>query len=103
VSFNLVDFYHNESRLLGADSLKLSFEETGDILRRLASGFEAGDFPPPQVETYPLEQGPALYRDLNESKIRGKPVLVPDAAPTHSHPAFFLRFLCLFAAIPVLS
>jgi NADPH:quinone reductase-like Zn-dependent oxidoreductase len=84
VSFNLVDFYHNESRLLGVDSLKLSFEETGDILRRLAPGFETGDFPPPEVETYPLEQGPALYRDINESKIKGKPVLVPAAAWTDS-------------------
>lgn len=35
VSFNLVNFYHNESRLLGVDSLKLSFEETAEILRRL--------------------------------------------------------------------
>jgi len=84
VSFNLVDFYHNESRLLGVDSLKLSFEETGDILRRLASGFETGDFPPPEVETYPLEQGPALYRDINESKIKGKPVLVPAFGGTDS-------------------
>jgi NADPH:quinone reductase-like Zn-dependent oxidoreductase len=77
VSFNLVDFYHNESRLFGVDSLKLSFQETGDILRRLTTGFESGDFPPPEVETYPLEQGPGLYRDMNEAKINGKPVLVP--------------------------
>jgi NADPH:quinone reductase len=84
VSFNLVDFYHNESRLLGVDSLKLGFEETGDILRRLASGFEIGDFPPPEVETYPLEQGPSIYRDMNESKIKGKPVLVPAPAAMDS-------------------
>jgi len=77
VSFNLVDFYHNESRLFGVDSLKLTFEETGDILRRLTPGFETGDFPPPVVETYPLEQGPATYRGVDESKIKGKPVLVP--------------------------
>jgi NADPH:quinone reductase len=82
VSFNLVDFYHNESRLLGVDSLKLSFQETGDILRRLVSGFETGDFPPPEVETHPLEQGPVLYRDINESKIKGKPVLVPASGGT---------------------
>jgi NADPH2:quinone reductase len=78
VSFNLVDFYHNESRLLGVDSLKLSFRETGEILRRLTGGFETGDFPPPEVETYPLEKGPAIYRDINESKIKGKPALVPE-------------------------
>jgi NADPH2:quinone reductase len=30
VTSNLVDFYHNESRLFGLDSLKLSFDETGN-------------------------------------------------------------------------
>jgi NADPH:quinone reductase-like Zn-dependent oxidoreductase len=84
VSFNLVDFYHNESRLFGVDSLKLGFQETGDILRRITTGFESGDFPPPEVETYPLEQGPGLYRDMTEGKVKGKPVLVPAPAGTDS-------------------
>ena len=77
VSFNLVDFYHNESRLLGVDSLKLSFEETAEILRRLTSGIESGIFPPPRVETFSLEEGPRLYRDVAESKIKTKPILIP--------------------------
>jgi len=77
VGFNLVDFYHNESRLLGVDSLKLSFEETAEILRRLTPGIEAGTFPPPAVETFPLEEGPRLYRDIAESRIKTKPILVP--------------------------
>jgi NADPH:quinone reductase-like Zn-dependent oxidoreductase len=76
VSFNLVDFYHNESRLLGVDSLKLSFEETGEILRRLTPGIEAGTFPPPAVKTFPLEEGPRLYQDIAESRIKTKPILV---------------------------
>jgi NADPH:quinone reductase len=76
VSFNLVDFYHNESRLLGVDSLKLSFEETGEILRRLTPGIEAGTFPPSPVETFRLEEGPRLYRDIAESKIKTRPILV---------------------------
>ena len=77
VSFNLVDFYHNESRLFGVDSLKLSFEETAEILRRLTPGIVAGKFLPPSVETFPLEEGPRLYRDLAEAKIKAKPILVP--------------------------
>ncbi|MBV8278958.1 MAG: zinc-binding dehydrogenase, partial [Verrucomicrobia bacterium] len=79
VSFNLVDFYHNESRLFGVDSLKLSFEETAEILRQLTPGIEAGIFPPPQVETFPLEEGPRLFRDIAESKTKVKPILVPSA------------------------
>jgi NADPH:quinone reductase-like Zn-dependent oxidoreductase len=77
VSFNLVDFYHNESRLLGVDSLKLSFEETAEILRRLSPGIESGIFPPSRVETFPLEEGPRLYRDIAESKLKSKAVLIP--------------------------
>ena len=77
VSFNLMDFYHNESRLLGVDSLKLSFEETAEILRRLTPGIESGIFPPPRVETFPLKEGPRLYRDMAESKIKSKPILIP--------------------------
>ena len=77
VSFNLVNFYHNESRLLGVDSLKLSFEETAEILRQLTPGIESGIFPPPRVETFPLEEGSRLYRDMAESKIKGKPILIP--------------------------
>ncbi|MBV8418019.1 MAG: zinc-binding alcohol dehydrogenase family protein [Verrucomicrobia bacterium] len=77
VSFNLVDFYHNESRLLGVDSLKLSFEETSEILRQLTPGIESGIFPPPRVETFSLKEGPRLYRDLAESKVKTKPILVP--------------------------
>jgi NADPH:quinone reductase len=77
VSFNLVDFYHNESRLLGVDSLKLSFQETADILRQLTPGVEAGRFKPPQVETFSLEEGPQLYRDIAASRIKAKPILIP--------------------------
>ena len=77
VNFNLVDFYHNESRLFGVDSLKLSFEETAEILRQLTSGFETGIFPPPPVETFSLAEGPRLYREVAESQVKGKPVLVP--------------------------
>jgi NADPH:quinone reductase-like Zn-dependent oxidoreductase len=77
VSFNLVNFYHNESRLLGVDSLAISFAEAGNILRELTPGFESGDFPAPEVQTFPLAQGPDVYRRMNEARLAGKAVLVP--------------------------
>ena len=77
VSFNLVDFYHNESRLLGVDSLKLSFKEAANILRGLTPGFESGDFPPPDIQAFPLVQGPEIYRQMNASRIKGKIILNP--------------------------
>lgn len=75
VSFNLIDFYHNESRLFGLDTLKLSFAEAGAILRQIVPGFESGEFPAPDCQTFPLEQAPEIYRQINELKLKGKIVL----------------------------
>ncbi len=80
VGFNLVDFYHNESRLFGTDSLKISFAEAAEILRDLTPGFESGEFPPPEIQTYPLAQGPDAYRAMQESRVKAKVVLVANQA-----------------------
>jgi NADPH:quinone reductase-like Zn-dependent oxidoreductase len=77
VSFNLVDFYHHECRLFGADSLKISFEETGEILRDLTPGFESGEFPPPAIQKFPLAQAADAYRAVQEGRIKAKAILVP--------------------------
>jgi NADPH:quinone reductase len=77
VNFNLVDFYHNESRLIGVDSLKLKFEETAEILRLLTPLIESGELPLPKVDAYPLERAPELYRAVASSAVKGKPVLIP--------------------------
>jgi NADPH:quinone reductase len=77
VSFNLVDFYHNESRLVGVDSLKLSFAEAAEILRDLTPGFESGEFPAPEIKTFPLAQGPEAYRAMNDSRVKAKVILLP--------------------------
>jgi NADPH:quinone reductase-like Zn-dependent oxidoreductase len=77
VNFNLVDFYHNESRLLGVDSLKLAFEEAAEILRSLTPLIEGGELPLPKVEAFPLARAPELYRGIASSTVKGKPVLVP--------------------------
>ena len=62
VTFNLVDFYHKEARLLGVDSLKLSFTEAAAILQGLLPGFKEGSFSPPPVETISLDEAPGAYR-----------------------------------------
>ena len=77
VALNLVDFYHNESRLMGVDSLKLSFKETAEILKQLSPGLESGLFPAPRSQTFPLAEGPRLYREIGAGTLRGKTVLVP--------------------------
>jgi NADPH:quinone reductase-like Zn-dependent oxidoreductase len=77
VSFNLVDFYHRESRLFGVDSLKLSFQESADILRGLTPGIEDGTFPPPALKTCTFSNAIQSYRLVNEGKTREKQILVP--------------------------
>jgi NADPH:quinone reductase-like Zn-dependent oxidoreductase len=77
VSFHLIDFYHNESRLLGLDTLKLSFAEAAGILRQLLPELESGEFRAPDCQTFPLAQGPEIYRQIHESKLKGKVVLTP--------------------------
>jgi len=77
VGFNITDFYHNESRLIGVDSLKWGFAEAAQILRNLAPSFENGDLPLPKVKALPLESGPEVYRQLDAGTIREKVVLAP--------------------------
>jgi NADPH:quinone reductase-like Zn-dependent oxidoreductase len=44
VSFDLADFYHNESRLFGVDTLKRDLTASAEVLEALTPGFVAGDY-----------------------------------------------------------
>ncbi|CAB3776052.1 D-arabitol-phosphate dehydrogenase [Paraburkholderia caffeinitolerans] len=62
VEFDLIDFYHNETQLLGADSAKLGVAEAAPIMRALAEAFDAGRFVAPVVAAhYPLERAREAY------------------------------------------
>jgi NADPH:quinone reductase len=78
VTFNLVDFYHNESRLIGMDSIQLSFEDSGRILKNLLPYLESGDFGP-QSDPVPVGFDAVLsvYRELAEDLAKAKYVFVP--------------------------
>ena len=45
VSFDLADFYHNESRLFGVDTLKRDLTASAAVLGALTPVFVAGDYP----------------------------------------------------------
>ncbi len=69
VSFNLADFYHNESRLFGIDTLKLDLVQSAAVLEALAPGFEAGDYRPAEiVRRLPLDQAVAGYRAVADGE-----------------------------------
>ncbi|WP_321952414.1 quinone oxidoreductase family protein [Paraburkholderia bannensis] len=62
VEFDLIDFYHNETQLLGADSAKLGVAEAAPIMRALADAFDAGKFAAPVVaERFALERAQDAY------------------------------------------
>jgi len=65
VSFDLADFYHNESRLFGVDTLKRDLTASARVLDALAPGFLTGDYrAAPISETHKLSDAQAAYRKV---------------------------------------
>jgi NADPH:quinone reductase-like Zn-dependent oxidoreductase len=77
VSFNLADFYHNENRLIGIDTLKLDLTESAAIMDALLPGFEAGDYrPAPIARRFALDDAVAAYQAMAAGE-QGRVVLLP--------------------------
>jgi NADPH:quinone reductase len=77
VSFDLVDFYHNESQLFGVDTLKRDLTATARILESLKPGFDSGAYHPPAIsETMPLHKVHDAF-NLVHHGTRGRVVLKP--------------------------
>jgi NADPH:quinone reductase-like Zn-dependent oxidoreductase len=78
VSFDMLDFYHNESRLIGVDSRALDTVASGVILDKIAPGFESGALAGPLIAVrYALDQGVDAYAAVDRGDVRGKAVLAP--------------------------
>jgi len=77
VTFNLRDFYHNETQLFGADSLKLDAADTAHLLNELTPLFDEGILRAPVVQkTVALREAILAYRRVAEGK-SGRIVIVP--------------------------
>ena len=62
VEFDLIDFYHNETQLFGADSAKLGVADSARLMTELASVFDSGALQAPSIaQTFPLEQARDAY------------------------------------------
>jgi NADPH2:quinone reductase len=75
VSFNLVDFYHNFSRLLGVDSFGLTSQQVAEIEDELLPGFETGVLKPPPIEIVPFEKAGEAYHRVASRQANMKQVL----------------------------
>ena len=77
VTFNLADFYHNENRLIGIDTLKLDLTASAGILEVLRPGFETGDYrPAPIARRFALHDAVAAYQAVAAGE-QGRVVLCP--------------------------
>jgi NADPH2:quinone reductase len=77
VSFDLTDFYHNKTHLIGVDSLKLTGPDIAAIMDRLRPGFEAGALRPFDVTTWPLTRAVEAYEAADRDGAAAKHVLLP--------------------------
>jgi NADPH2:quinone reductase len=75
VSFNLVDFYHNLSRLIGFDSYALSLRDVAEIFDELREGFESNLLYPPTIKTVPFEDAVDAYKAVAGGRAGAKIVL----------------------------
>lgn len=63
VDFDLIDFYHNETQLIGADSAKLGVAESAPLMSALVEGFENGKLRAPIIaHRFDLAHGQDAYR-----------------------------------------
>jgi NADPH:quinone reductase-like Zn-dependent oxidoreductase len=62
VEFDMIDFYHNETQLLGVDSAKLGVAESAPLMTALVEGFESGALQPPAIaQRFALEHAREAY------------------------------------------
>jgi NADPH:quinone reductase-like Zn-dependent oxidoreductase len=80
VSFDLIDFYHQEARLLGVDSRSLDVGACAEVLRQLTPGFESKALRPPAtgVQAYPLQDAIAAYEQVLNHTATGRVTLTPN-------------------------
>ena len=77
VSFDLIDFYHNSSHLIGVDTLKLTGTEIANLMNELRAGFQEGRLQAPAVTTWPLERGVEAYEAVEKGHLPAKQILIP--------------------------
>lgn len=66
-SFDLVNFYHNESRLIGLDTLKRDLVASARILEKLGGGFASGSYRPHAIgHVFPLEDARLAYECVTD-------------------------------------
>lgn len=66
VTFNLLNFYHQQTRLIGLDTLKFTTEEITSTLKRILPLVAEGALTVPEAELIPIERAIEAYRMVSE-------------------------------------
>ncbi|WP_345815721.1 zinc-binding alcohol dehydrogenase family protein [Paraburkholderia sp. PREW-6R] len=75
VEFDLIDFYHNETQLLGVDSAKLGVAESAPLMTALVEGFESGKLQAPSIaQQFPLDRAREAFEAV-AAGTRGRVVI----------------------------
>jgi len=77
VELDLIDFYHEEKHLIGADTMKLTAGEIARIMDELREGFDQGHLKPSPTVTWPLSRGAEAYAAVESRASPHKQVLLP--------------------------
>jgi NADPH:quinone reductase-like Zn-dependent oxidoreductase len=78
VSFDLLDFYRRELRLIGVNTLSLDGVAGVRILESLRPGFESAALhAPPIAARFPLTEATRAYEQVASGAAKGKVVIVP--------------------------
>jgi NADPH:quinone reductase len=77
VEIDLRDLYHNETRIYGCDSRKLTVSDSARRLEKIVPYFESGEFRPlPVTASHPLIEGALAYQAVADH-IPGRVVIHP--------------------------
>lgn len=77
VEFDVLDFYHKELRIIGADSRKLDLAASAQLMADMVAGFESNQYEAPLISLRSsLEQATDAYAAVAKG-IRGRVVLTP--------------------------
>jgi NADPH:quinone reductase-like Zn-dependent oxidoreductase len=75
VDFDVIDFYHNETQLLGVDSAKLGVAESAPLMSALVEGFESGKLQAPAIaQRFTLDHARDAYQAV-AAGTRGRVVI----------------------------
>lgn len=77
VELDLIDFYHEEKRLIGVDTMKLTDGQIARIMDQLRAGFDQGHLKPSPTTTWPLSRAVEAYTAVESGGSSTTHVLLP--------------------------